>query len=30
MAFTTTRAHRVRITSVRRARDEEEEAYRQD
>ena len=28
--FTTTRAGRVRIISVRRARDEEEEAYRQD
>jgi uncharacterized protein len=29
-AFTTTREGRVRIISVRRARDEEEEAYRQD
>lgn len=28
--FTTTRAGRVRIISARRARDEEEEAYRQD
>jgi uncharacterized DUF497 family protein len=29
-AFTTIRQGRVRIISVRRARDEEEEAYRQD